>query len=99
MAGCRRGAVELNEGTSRHRRPKVEGGPDLDEGCVERAMALLKPLVTRCRRAQLAHWIFLDRASDQSNEREHAEARRRLLEAMGGPPGPACYGLHRGGGR
>jgi hypothetical protein len=66
---------------------------------IRNSAPLLKPLVARCGRAQLAHWIFLDRASGQSNEPEHAEARRRLLEAMGGPPGPECYRLHRGGGR
>jgi hypothetical protein len=48
----------------------------------------LKPFAVRGGRESLAHWTFLDRASGQLTEPEWAEARRRLLEAMGGPPGP-----------
>jgi hypothetical protein len=77
-------AGELNEGTCRHHPPKANGG--LDEARVEQLMALLKP--HRVGRAELAHWVFLDRVSGRAKEPEHAEAHRRLLESMGGPPGP-----------
>jgi hypothetical protein len=77
---------ELNEGTCRHHLPKADGG--LDEVRIEQGMALLKPLAARVGRAELAHWVFLDRVSGRAKEPEHAEVHRRLLEAMGGPPGP-----------
>ncbi len=55
----------------------------MEEASIEWSMAALKALYDRCGLEQVAHLAFLDRASGNRLGPEHAEAYRRLLEAMG----------------
>ena len=60
------------------------GGLDMDEARIEWLMKVFRE--RRLTREQLTHLAFLDRASGKSASPEVNEARRRFVEAMGGPP-------------